>query len=151
MSVKEKGLAIIAATKPLIVNTIGLDGYPNTRIFYSQANDGYTIYFSSGANAAKVSEIAANSKVSAYYENTAQEITTWKNVVVYGDASPLVKEDSDYEKALSLLSQKSPRFKKRVEDGLLHEMVIYKITPRRVKVLDYASEPRVEQFELGVG
>lgn len=148
MSIQKKGLEIIAATKPLIVNTIGLDGYPNTRIFYSHANDGYEIYFSSQAQAEKVREIAANPRVSAYYENTAQDISGWKNVVVYGDAQPLDAGSAEYARAVALISEHSPVFAERAQEGQLAASVLFKITPKRVKVLDFAAEPRVEVFEL---
>lgn len=49
MSIQQKGLDIIASSKALIVNTIGRDGRPNSRILYSYANEGFTIYFSTGA------------------------------------------------------------------------------------------------------
>lgn len=149
MSIQEKGLKIIKATKALIINTTGLDGYPNTRILYSQANDGYTVYFSSGAQTTKVREIVANSKVSAYYENTAQQLASWKNVVIYGVAELIVKESDEFAKAVELIATNSENFKKRVEQGQLDGNVLYKITPQRVKVLDFALEPRVEEFELG--
>ena len=148
MGIRQKGLEIIAATKPLIVNTAGLDGYPNTRIFYSHASDGYTVYFSTGAHAEKVREIAKNPKVSAYYENTAQEIAGWKNVVVYGDARALEPETDEYKKAVRLIGEKSPAFKKRAQENQLGESILYRIAPRRVKVLDFAADPRVEVFEV---
>jgi general stress protein 26 len=148
MSVQKKGLEIIQSKKGLIVNTIGLDGYANTRIFYSQANDGYTVYFSSGAQAAKVAEIAANPKVNAYYEDTSQELQTWKNVVIYGSAEPLVKDSAEYKKAVELISAKSANFKKRAEEGQLTGNTLFKIKPVRVKVLDFSQEPRVTEFEI---
>jgi general stress protein 26 len=149
MSVQKKGLEIIGSKKGMVVNSIGLDGYPNTRIFYSHANDGYTVYFSSQATAAKVKEIAANPKVNAYYEDTSQELPTWKNVVVYGNAQPLEKDSADYKKAVELISAKSANFKKRVEDGQLDASILFKIKPVRVKVLDFAQDPRVTEFEVG--
>jgi len=148
MSIQKKGLEIVQSKKGLIVNTIGLDGYPNTRIFYSQANDGYTIYFSSGAQAAKVAEIAANSKVNAYYEDTSQELTSWKNVVIYGNAEPLAKDSAEYKKAVDLISAKSPNFKKRAEEDQLSGNILFKIKPVRVKILDFAQDPKVTEFEV---
>ena len=148
MSVQKKGLEIIQSKKGLIVNTIGLDGYPNTRIFYSQANDGYTVYFSSGTQATKVAEIAANPKVNAYYEDTSQELQTWKNVVIYGNAEPLVKDSAEYKKAVELISAKSANFKKRAEEGQLTGNTLFKIKPIRAKVLDFAQDPKVTEFNI---
>jgi pyridoxine/pyridoxamine 5'-phosphate oxidase len=149
MSVQKKGLEIIQSKRGMVVNTIGLDGYPNTRIFYSHANDGYTVYFSSQAQAAKVKEIQANPKVNAYYDDTSQELQTWKNVVVYGNAQALEKDSSEYKKAVELISAKSANFKKRVEDGQLGASILFKIIPVRVKVLDFSQDPRVTEFEVG--
>jgi pyridoxine/pyridoxamine 5'-phosphate oxidase len=147
MSVQQKGLEIIQSKKGMVVNTIGLDGYPNTRIFYSHANDGYTVYFSSQAKAAKVAEIKANPKVNAYYDDSAQELQTWKNVVIYGNAQALEKDSADYKKAVELISARSANFKKRVEEGQLEGSILFKINPVRVKVLDFSQEPRTTEFE----
>jgi pyridoxine/pyridoxamine 5'-phosphate oxidase len=148
MSVQQKGLDIIQSKKGLVVNTVGLDGYPNTRIFYSHANEGYTVYFSSQATANKVKEIAANSKVNAYYDDSTQELQTWKNVVVYGDASPLEKDGAEYKKAVELISAKSANFKKRAEEGQLGASILFKIKPVRVKVLDFSQDPRTTEFAV---
>jgi pyridoxine/pyridoxamine 5'-phosphate oxidase len=148
MSTREKGLQLIASAKALIVNTVGLDGYPNARVLYSHASDGFVVYFSAGAESQKVREIAANPKVNAYYENTAQELPTWKNVVIYGEASPLEAGSAEYAKAVALISAKSPNFAKRAREGQLGANVLIRISPRKVKVLDFAADPKVEAFEL---
>jgi nitroimidazol reductase NimA-like FMN-containing flavoprotein (pyridoxamine 5'-phosphate oxidase superfamily) len=146
MSAKQKGLDFITANKTLIINSIGLDGYPNTRVFYSHANDGFTVYFSSGKQTAKVAEIEKNPKVNAYYEDTSQDLGTWQNVTVYGKASILAEGSPEYEYAVKLIGVKNPIFKQRIAEGAFAERIIYKVTPEKVKVLDFSKDVKFETF-----
>lgn len=147
-NLQEKGLALITSSKTLILNTVGRDGYPNSRILYSHANDEFAIYFSTATNSEKVADITENCKVSAYYENTAQELSHWKNAILYGNAVALKLGSEEYKKAVSLISKRSENFRKRAEDNLLGENTLFKITPYKVKVLDFAATPRVDSFEI---
>ena len=86
--------------------------------------------------------------MNAYYEDTAQELSQWKNVIVYGDAASLNANSEEYEKAVELISKRSEHSKRRVEVGLV-DIKLFKIIPVRVKVLDFAVDPRLVSFDIG--
>jgi general stress protein 26 len=148
MSAKQRGQDFISANKTLIINSIGLDGYPNTRIFFSHANEGFTVYFASGKRTAKAAEIERNPNLNAYYEDTAQDAAAWINVTVYGKAEILAEESDEYKLAIRLISAKNPNFEKRIEGGILPEGFIYKVIPEKVKVLDFSKDVKVEIFSV---
>lgn len=48
-------------------------------------------------------------------------------------------EKVDIERAVSLLSQRNPRFKERVEKGEINDTALFRIDPIEIKVLDFSN------------
>lgn len=129
----------IQGTKVALLTYLRSDLTPVTRAIGSFAPDDTNLFFSTGKDTAKVSEINKHKRVSFYIEQANQTPDTWKSVLLIGDAEPLESGSVDYATALERLGAKSPRFKERIEKGNLDSAVIYKITTREIEFLDRSS------------
>lgn len=128
-------LDYIAASKFGLLTYVRSDSAPISRAMGSFAPDGINLFFSTGADSAKVREIAGNGRVSFYFEQDGQAPENWKSVLLIGDAELLEGGDS-YGAAVNLLAAKSPRFRERVEKDELAGAAIYRINTREVQFLD---------------
>lgn len=132
-------VSYIQGTKVALLTYLRSDLTPVTRAIGSFAADDSDLFFSTGKETAKVSEIEKNKRVSFYIEQANQTPDTWKSVLLIGDAEPLKTGSVDYATALLRLGAKSPRFKERIEKGDLDSAAIYKITTREIEYLDRSS------------
>ncbi len=133
-----KAINYIENTKYVILATTGKDGVPRLRTLASFANDGLKIYFSTGKNTGKVQQIASNPNVSVLVQQEGQEIPSFKSVTLIGKAALLVG-GKEHDEAVKLLSSKNPRFREKVEKGLLDDTAIFGIKPDILKFLDFSN------------
>ena len=130
----------IGKTRVSALATVRADGVPVIRAIGGFAPDGLEIYFSTAKTSAKAAQIGDGAPVSFYFQHDGQEIGTFKYVSLIGRASALNAEP-DRQKAIGILSARSPRFKARAEKGELADTVLYRVTPAEIKYLDFAKGP----------
>ena len=135
---KQKITDYISQTRWAILGTVREDQAPVLRAMGSFAPDGVDIFFSTPKAAGKVRQIAKNQWVNFFFQHEGQELPTFKNVAVIGQASE-VKDAVELKKAVGLLSARNPRFKERAEKGELKDTAIFKIKSKEIKYLDFAK------------
>lgn len=124
------------------------DKSPILRSMGSFTFDGVDLFFSCRKDSRKVTEIEANPQVSFHFQHDQQSLSTWKSILLIGEAD-LLGEGTEYDKAVELLSIKNPRFKERAARGELVDSVIYKIKTREIEYVDYARGfGFVEKFKV---
>ena len=85
----------------------------------------------------KVHQIGANPNVSILFQHEDQELPAFANVEIRGVAEVLA-EGEERAKAIRLISRRNPRFKERAERGQLSGSALVRVTPRKVKVVDFS-------------
>lgn len=136
---KEEIKSYIGTTKLFTLATIDDENggiYPALRTIGAFATDGFTIYFSTGKDSAKVKQIENNPNVVAFFQQESQEISSFRNVTVIGKARLLQCEDA-FNKAIELIGNRNPRFKERIKNNGRDKVAIFKIKPEVIKSLDY--------------
>lgn len=135
---KDKIIEYVSQTRWATLATVRDGKIPVLRAMGSFAPDGLNIYFSTPKATAKVGEIAKNPWVTFFFQHEGQELPTFKNVALIGQAAE-VTDDAGLKKAVELLSARNPRFKDRVEKGELKTTAIFKIVAKEVKFLDFSK------------
>ena len=128
----------IRNTKFATLGYVSTEGVPSLRAMGSFNIDDLDLYFSSSKSAAKVASIEENSKISFLFQHEGQELSTFKSVTYVGNAKQ-IKCDTEYQKAVKLLSEKSERFRERAENGQLEDTALFKVVPESLKLLDYSN------------
>jgi len=128
----------ISETRFIELASVNSQGRPEIRTLGSFANDGLTIYFSTGKKSAKVKQIEGNPWVVVLFQHENQDLPAYKNVTYYGKATVL-ENPEEFDIGVKALSDRNPRFKERAEKGQLGETVIFKIEPQNIKYLDFAA------------
>ncbi|MNL56243.1 hypothetical protein D3C87_1797210 [compost metagenome] len=94
-------------------------------------------------------QLKLNPQATLLFQQEGQEVPQFRNVTLTGTVSKVCSKCGDeYEKAIALLSAKSPRFKERAEKGDLEGNVILKLEPRKVKLLDLSKGLAGEEVVL---
>jgi len=138
----------ITKTKFAVLAYVREDKIPLVRSMGSFALSGFNLYFSSGKNTSKVSEIVKNPQVSFFFEHPNQNLENWKSVLVLGRAE-LLTTGTEYDNAVELLGNRNPRFKERVAKGELAHTAIFKIKAKEIEYLDYSKGfGNVQKFKL---
>lgn len=149
MSVLKEAEAYIAETKRVILATVTPEGGPALRTLGGFASDGLTVYLSTSKISGKVEQLEHNPQATLLFQHEGQELPRFRNVTLTGTVSKVCSKcGAEYEKAIALLSAKSPRFKERAEKGELEGNVILKLEPRRVKLLDLSKGLTGEEVVL---
>ena len=135
---KQDVVTYVDKTRFAVLAYVRNDAAPLLRSMGSFVPSGLDLYFSTRKDAAKVKEIADNSRISFLFEHDNQELNQWQSVLLIGDA---VKVDSGEElnKAVELLSNRNPRFRERVDKGELALTQIFKLKTEEVEYLDYGK------------
>jgi nitroimidazol reductase NimA-like FMN-containing flavoprotein (pyridoxamine 5'-phosphate oxidase superfamily)/MFS family permease len=125
------------ATRFIILSTVDGGNVPATRTLASFAADGLTVYFSTGKGSDKVGQIGANANVSILFQHEKQELPAFANVEIRGVAEVL-GEGEERTRAIQLIARRNPRFKERAEKGELTGSALVRVTPKKVKVVDFS-------------
>jgi len=128
----------IGKTRVSALATVRADGAPVIRAIGGFAPDGLEVYFSTAKASAKAGHIGGDAPVSFYFQHDNQEIAAFKYVSLVGRAQE-IKAEQERQKAIGILSARSPRFKARAEKGALQDTVIYRVSPSEIKYLDFAK------------
>jgi pyridoxamine 5'-phosphate oxidase len=124
-------------TKFIVLSTINNEQVPTLRTLGSFAVDELTTYFSTGKKTDKVQQIKSNPQVSILFQHENQELGSFVNATITGKATEITAE-TELEKAIKVLSDRSPKFKERVEKGEIANNTFFRIDPQEVKVLDFS-------------
>jgi pyridoxamine 5'-phosphate oxidase len=124
-------------TRFIILATINEKNEPILRTLASWAIDGHRVYFATNVQSAKVQQIRQNSHVSILLQQEEQELGSFVNIAFTGEAEP--SSDEERERAIIAISDRSPRFRERVEKGELDTYALFTLLPREIKVLDFTK------------
>ncbi len=140
MSTLKEAEAYIAETKRVVLATVTIEGAPAQRTLGGFASDGLTVYLSTSKTSGKVEQLEVNPQATLLFQHEGQEVPGFRNVTLNGTVTQVSSESgAEYEKAIALLSAKSPRFKERAEKGDLEGNIVLKVEPRKVKLLDLSK------------
>ncbi len=138
----------ISDSKFAVLNYVRDDLAPIARSIGSFFLDGDDLFFSTGKDAAKVSEIAKRPRVSLHFEHEGQSLESWKNLLLVGDAELISPGSPEQQRAIEALSVKSPRFRERVARGELASIAIFRVHVREYHYLDFTKGYIPARFEL---
>jgi pyridoxamine 5'-phosphate oxidase len=148
LSWQSEVLNYITNTKFAILAYVREDKTPLLRSMGSFALSSFDLYFSSGKDTSKVTEIIKNPQVSFFFEHDNQNLEGWKSVLLLGRAELLIA-GTEYNNAIELLSNRNPRFKERVVKGELTSTAIFKLKTREIEYLDYwKGFGNVQKYQL---
>lgn len=116
--------------------TISNDG-PVVRSIGAWAISGSTLYFSTSRSSDKVTQLAADPRVSVQLLAEGQELPKLRNLVLNGAAKLLDGEER--ATAIAVIGARSPRFKERADKGQLGDSAIYAVKSTKVKLVDFSK------------
>jgi len=131
-------LGLLAEHDSLTLATLRRDGYPQaTTVGY--VNDGLTLYVGVGADSQKAANIARDPRISLTVDRDYED---WGRIqgLSMGGRAELVADDAEIRTALGLMEDKFPQIRELLgPDPDLSEMVLLRITPEVISVLDYTQ------------
>lgn len=122
-------------TRLIILSTVDETFGPATRTLASFGIDDLTVYFSTSRSSRKVRHIEVNRHVSLLFQHDGQELASFRNVEIRGEAE-LVSDERERARAIQLIGARNPRFKERAEKGELGDSAVFRVKPRSVNVVD---------------
>ena len=138
MSISENTLPeYLNQTKYIILATVN-DNTPVLRSLGSFAVEGTAVYFSTHKSTDKVKQIESNPTVSVFFQHENQELSSFVNVSITGEADKIAAEE-DLAKAVNLIGARNPGFKERFEKGEISDNIFFRVDPREVKILDFSK------------
>ena len=127
-------ISILDNAIDMTIATIREDGYPQaTTVNY--VNDGLTIYFGCGAASQKAKNLARNSKISL---TVNLPYASWKEIhgLSIGGRAERVTGPQEMGEVSQLMFEKFPQIA-RYAPAELEEIVLFRVTPEIISVLDY--------------
>jgi general stress protein 26 len=128
-------LNIIDNGKDLTLATIRPDGYPQATTV-SYANDGLTIYVGIGKNSQKANNIRHCNKVSLTIN---AEYEDWNHIkgLSMGAIAEMMSDPEEIKHAGACMIKRFPQVAEWAKSPQAAEMVLMKITPQVISVLNY--------------
>jgi len=127
-------------TRFATLNYVRQDNAPVSRAIGSFAFDGSKVVFSTQKDAAKVSAIKLNKRISFFFEHDNQELASWKSVLALGSAE-IVEEKQEKDRIAAILALRNPRFKERIDKGELDKVALFSLKTEEVQYLDRSNGP----------
>jgi general stress protein 26 len=133
-ALKQEIVSILDDANDLTIATVREDGYPQATTV-SYVNDGLTIYFGCAAKSQKAQNIARCAKVSLAVNLS---YASWKEIrgLSIGGKAELVTDPEDIDQVAQLMFQKFPQIAGYAPTEL-DEIVLFRVTPEIISVLDY--------------
>jgi general stress protein 26 len=130
----EEIISILDSANDMTIATVREDGYPQATTV-SYVNDGLTIYFGCAAKSQKAQNIARCAKVSLAVN---LPYASWKEIrgLSIGGKAELVTDPEDIDQVAQLMFQKFPQIAGYAPTEL-DEIVLFRVTPEIISVLDY--------------
>ncbi len=126
----------------IILATIDADGIPDIRTLGGYGISDYVIYFSTSKSSNKVKQLKGKKEVAVFSQHENQFISKFFNVTIYGEAI-LIENDTEYEDGKTLILSRKPSLK-------IHKDThnIYKVIPKKIKVLDFSEQNLNERITI---
>lgn len=139
---EEKIKEYLKMNQTIILATIDADKTPDIRTLGGYGISDYVIYFSTLKTSNKVKQIEANKEVTVFIQHENQFISKFFNVTIYGEAI-LLENESEYEDGRTLILSRKPSLK-------IHKDThnIYKVIPKKLKVLDFSEQNLNERISV---
>lgn len=133
-ALKHEIVSILDDANDLTIATVREDGYPQATTV-SYVNDGLTVYFGCAAKSQKAQNIARCAKVSLAVN---LPYASWKEIrgLSIGGKGELVTDPEDIDQVTQLMFQKFPQIAGYAPTEL-DEIVLFRVTPEIISVLDY--------------
>ena len=131
---KQEIVSILDDANDMTIATVREDGYPQATAV-SYVNDGLSIYFGCAASSQKAKNLARDSKVSL---TVNLPYSSWNDIrgLSIGGRAELVTDAQELGEASQLMFEKFPQIA-RYAPAELEEIVLFRVTPEIVSVLDY--------------
>ena len=131
---KQEIISILDDANDMTIATVRDDGYPQATTV-SYANDGLTIYFGCAASSQKAKNLSRDSKVSL---TVNLPYASWNDIrgLSIGGRAERVTEPEEVAQASQLMFEKFPQIA-RYAPAELDDIVLYRLTPEVISVLDY--------------
>ena len=136
-ALKQEIVLILNEANDLTIATVREDGYPQATTV-SYVNDGLTIYFGCAAESQKAQNIARCAKVSL---TVNLPYSNWSEIrgLSIGGRAERVTDPQEIEQVAELMFQKFPQIAPYAPTEL-EGVVLFRITPEIISVLDYRKE-----------
>ena len=131
---KQEIISILNDANDMTIATVREDGYPQATTV-SYVNDGLKIYFGCAANSQKAKNLARNDKVSVTINLPYPSCNDIRGLSLGGRAEP-VADPQEAEQAGQLMFEKFPQIA-RYAPAELEDIVLFRVTPEVISVLDY--------------
>lgn len=128
-------LNIIDKASDLTLATVRPDGYPQATTV-SYANDGLTLYVAIGKSSQKAANIRRNNKVSLTINTDYRDWNEIKGLSMSGVAE-LLSDPEEIRQASKIMLKRFPQFADWSESDQAAEIVLLKIEPKFISILDY--------------
>jgi nitroimidazol reductase NimA-like FMN-containing flavoprotein (pyridoxamine 5'-phosphate oxidase superfamily) len=127
-------ISILDGANDMTIATVREDGYPQATTV-SYVNDGLKIYFGSAAESQKGKNLVRNSKVSL---TVNLPYASWKEIrgLSIGGRAELVTDSQELDQVSQLMFEKFPQIA-GYAPAELEEIVLFRVTPEIISVLDY--------------
>lgn len=139
---EEKIKEYLKSNQRIILATTDKEGSPDIRILGGYGLEGYTVYFSTSKTSNKNTQLSENKNTAVLFQHENQFISRYFNVTLYGEAV-LLESSAEFEKGKDIIQNKNPNVKLTKET---HN--IYKIVPRKLKVLDFGETTAEERITV---
>jgi general stress protein 26 len=126
----------------IVLATTDKEGAPDIRTLGGYGLSDYNVYFATSKSSNKVVQIEKINKVAVFFQHENQYISKFFNVTIYGEAI-LAEQEKEYERGKELILNRKPHLKINQET---HN--IYKILPRKIKVLDFGEQNESERVTI---
>jgi len=133
-ALKQEIVSILNEANDLTIATIREDGYPQATTV-SYVNDGLIIYFGCAAESQKAKNIARSDKVSLTVNLPYASWTEIRGLSIAGKAEA-VTDPEEIDQVGQLMFQKFPQIAPYAPTEL-EGIVLFRITPEIISVLDY--------------
>jgi uncharacterized protein YhbP (UPF0306 family) len=134
---KERIISILDAANDLTIATLREDGYPQATTV-SFVNDGLKIYIGAGAQAQKAKNMMRNNKVSITVNLPYRTWDEIKGLSLAGRAHRIMAPE-EARHVGELMLKKFPQISQYAAFGAANELVLFRIEPEIVSILDYAQ------------
>lgn len=131
---KQEILSILDEANDMTIATVRKDGYPQATTV-SYVNDGFKIYFGCAANSQKAKNLACDGKISL---TVNLPYTSWNDIrgLSIGGRAECVTDPQEVGQASELMFERFPQIA-RYAPAELEEIVLFRVTPEVISVLDY--------------
>ncbi len=143
MAVQEERIKeYLRMNQTIILATTDADGIPDIRTLGGYGISDYVIYFATAKSSNKVKQIEGKKAVAVFIQHENQFISKFFNVTIYGEAV-LLENETEYEDGKTLILSRKPSLK-------IHKDThnIYKVIPKKIKVLDFSEQNLNERISI---